>query len=188
MKSLLELFQMMSEHNLLWFDMEMTGLDPMHDHILQIAAIVTDQHLEFKAEGPEIVIHQPTEHLVDMHPEVRTMHTDSGLLNKVFASKTSIEFAEQEMIVFAKKYCIPDTTILCGNSIWVDRTFIKWYMPQFDKLLYYRMIDVSTIKELVARWYPQDEKFKKKKQHTALADIRESIDELRYYRKHYFAK
>ncbi|HEV2916423.1 MAG TPA: oligoribonuclease [Candidatus Babeliales bacterium] len=177
---------MINEHNVLWLDLEMTGTNPEKDHIIQIAAIVTDQNLQFKAEGPEIVIHQPKEHMQTMSPEVCALHTNSGLLNRVYESKISVEFAEREIIAFAKRYCIAGATILCGNSIWVDRTFIKRYMPFFDQLLHYRMIDVSTIKELVARWYPDKPKFEKKKQHTALSDIYESIEELRYYRKTYF--
>jgi oligoribonuclease len=179
---------MISERNVVWIDLEMTGLNPEEHQILQIAAIVTDNDLTVRAEGPEIVIHQPAEHMQKMDDMVRDMHTSSGLLNKVYESNISVEYAEQEMIAFIKTYCIPGTTMLCGNSIWVDRIFLKRYMPALERLFYYRMIDVSTIKELVSRWYPHKPKFEKKKQHTALADIYESIAELRYYREHYFLK
>jgi oligoribonuclease len=177
---------MISEQNLLWIDLEMTGLDPERHHILQIATVVTNQDLTLCAEGPELVIHQPTEHMQLMDVVVRNMHTNSGLLKKVYASKISVEHAQQETMAFVQRYCIPGTTVLCGNSVWVDRIFLKRYMPLLEQLCHYRMIDVSSIKELVARWYPEIPKFTKKKRHTALADIYESIAELVYYRKHYF--
>jgi oligoribonuclease len=177
---------MLSEQNLLWLDLEMTGLIPEKHHILQIAAIVTDQTLTVRAEGPEIVIHQPVEHVRGMDGVVLAMHTNSGLLNKVTASHTSIGLAEQEIISFTNQHCISGMTILCGNSIWVDRTFLKQHMPSFERMLHYRMIDVSSVKELVNRWYPDQKPFKKQKQHTARSDIYESIAELKYYREHYF--
>ena len=179
---------MISEQNLVWLDLEMTGLNPDLHHILQIAVIVTDKNLEVCAEGPELVVHQSAENLLTMDSWVRDIHTHSGLLNKVAASSLSEKDAEQEILAFLERYCIPKTTILCGNSIWVDRTFLKKHMPQLDSFFYYRMIDVSTLKELIARFYPQDKKYEKNKRHTALSDIRESIAELQYYREYYLKK
>jgi oligoribonuclease len=177
---------MINEHNLLWLDLEMTGLEPTYDHILQMAAVVTDQNLTVRAEGPELIIHQPIEHMKTIPPIVQKMHTQSGLLNKVAESTISVVEAEQTMINFVKHYCIPGRTLLCGNSIWVDRAFLKRYMPQLEALFHYRMIDVSSVKELILHWYPQHPPFKKEKEHTALADVYESIAELKYYRTHYF--
>lgn len=179
---------MISEHNLVWLDLEMTGLDPQKDHILQIATVVTDKDLTILQEGREFVIHQPVEHLHNINTMVQKMHTSSGLLNRVAESTISLARAEQDIIAYLTHYCISGITILCGNSIWVDRSFLKLHMPQLESFFYYRMIDVSSLKELVHRWYPKHQDFKKEKQHTALADVNESIAELRYYRDHYFKK
>lgn len=177
---------MVSEHHLAWLDLEMTGLDPKCNQLLQIAMVITDSNLSVQAEGQEITIHQSAEHMCNMEPFVQNMHINSGLLHKVAKSTFSVAYAQQEMLSFVQRYCVPKTTLLCGNSIWVDRGFLKQHMPHLEAFFHYRMIDVSTVKELVTRWYPQELKRKKEKKHTALSDIYESIDELRYYRERYF--
>jgi len=174
------------KHTLLWLDLEMTGLSPERDTILQCAVLVTDDQLKPVAEGVEYVIHHTPEMLTSMHQEVRAMHTKSGLLERISQSPHALAVVEQALIGFFNTHCEPHKTLLCGNSIWVDRAFLKRYMPRFESLFFYRMIDVSTIKELALRWYPKLPQFKKQKQHTALADISESIAELSYYKKHIF--
>jgi oligoribonuclease len=174
------------KQTLLWLDLEMTGLSPEQDSILQCAALVSDDQLNSVAEGVEYVIHHNPEALVSMHQEVRAMHTKSGLLDRVYQSSHNLADVEQKLINFFNTHCEPHKTLLCGNSIWVDRAFLKRRMPRFEVLFFYRMIDVSTIKELALRWYPKLPPFKKQKNHTALADISESITELSYYREHIF--
>lgn len=173
----------MSDQNLFWLDLEMTGVDAQQHHILEIATLVTDKDLRVIEQGPSLVIQQSEEHLNGMLNEVRDMHMKTGLLNRVAQSTTSLGFAEKQTIAFLKKHCVSGNTMLCGNSIWVDRTFIKRYMAQLDACLHYRMIDVSTLKELAARWYPNIVPFEKKKSHIALEDIRESVAELQYYKQ-----
>jgi oligoribonuclease len=174
------------KHTLFWLDLEMTGLNPEKDVILQCAALVSNNVLEQVADGIEYSIHQQPELLQIMDPFVAKMHTKSGLLEKVQQSTHSMSQVEKYLIAFFKQHCIPGETLLCGNSIWVDRSFLKKQMPEFESLFYYRMIDVSTIKELAIRWYPSIPIFKKQKKHTALADIQESINELAYYKQHIF--
>jgi oligoribonuclease len=174
------------KQTLLWLDLEMTGLLPERDSILQCAALVTDDQLQPVADGIEYIIHQRDNAFESMHHEVQAMHTKSGLLDRVSQSPHTLADVEQKLINFFNTHCEPHKTLLCGNSIWVDRTFLKKHMPRFEALFFYRMIDVSTIKELALRWYPTLPQFKKQKQHTALADISESIAELGYYRKHIF--
>jgi oligoribonuclease len=176
------------KQTLLWLDLEMTGLSPEQDSILQCAALVTDDQLKPVAEGIEYSIQHNAEALAHMHHEVRSMHTKSGLLDRVSQSPHTRADVEQKLINFFHTHCEPRKTLLCGNSIWVDRAFLKRHMPRFEALFFYRMIDVSTIKELALRWYPKLPQFKKQKQHTALADISESIAELRYYREHIFTE
>lgn len=177
---------MVNAENLFWLDLEMSGLNPLEHHILEIACVVTDKDLNILAEGPSFAIQQSSEHLNTMPIEVRNMHTTSGLLNRVDQSTITLGFAEREVISFFMHYCLSGITVLCGNSIWVDRTFLKQHMPHLDACFNYRMIDVSTIKELVARWYPDIAPFKKNKNHIALEDVYESIAELRYHRDVYF--
>ena len=177
---------MINESNLVWLDLEMTGLDPQKDHILQIATVITDKDLTILQEGRELVIHQPMENLQNINSTVQKMHTSSGLLNRVAESTMSLSFAEQEIIGYLTRYAISGIAVLCGNSIGVDRSFLKLQMPQLESFFHYRMVDVSSLKELVRRWYPTHQEFKKEKRHTALADVYESIAELRYYRDHYF--
>lgn len=164
----------------------MTDLSPNQGLILECAAAISDDQLTIIAEGVEYVIHHDVHALAHMKPFVQEMHTASGLLERVQESTLSIAEVEQQLIAFFVAHCEPHKTLLCGNSIWVDRSFLKKYMPQFEALFFYRMIDVSTVKELAKRWYPQLPEFKKQKKHTALSDLHESIGELRYYRENLF--
>ncbi len=164
----------------------MTGLDPDQDTIIEIATIITDGELNILAEGPSIVVHQP-DHILDGMDEWNTTHHgDSGLTAKVKASTISMRIAEQQSLDFIKQYVPPSTSPLCGNSIHQDRRFLVPYMPELETYLHYRNIDVSTIKELARRWYPNSKAPIKKAEHLALADIRESINELRWYREKLF--
>ena len=175
-----------SESNLVWMDLEMSGLDPNVDTILEIATIVTDGDLNILAEGPNIVVHQPDIILDGMDEWCTKHHGDSGLTEKVRASKILMAEAEQTTLDFIRKYVPERTSPLCGNSVHQDRRFLYRYMPDLENFLHYRNLDVSTIKELVRRWYPGTEAPIKTAEHLALADIRESISELRYYRKNIF--
>jgi oligoribonuclease len=170
-------------------DLEMTGLDPTRHVIVEIATLVTDDELAVIAEGPDLVIHQPPAALEKMEPVVRDMHTRSGLLEAIGASTTSLETAGKATFDFLREHITePRTVPLCGNSIGTDRRFLDAYLPDIENYLHYRSIDVSTIKELARRWYPAvvDEAPKKATSHRALDDIRESLDELRFYRKRLF--
>ena len=174
---------------LLWIDLEMTGLDPERDVILEIASIVTDDNLQVIAEGPVLVIHHDDAVLNRMNSKVKALFSKSDLIERVKQSSTLLEDAQAQTVAFIKQYCTNDApSPLCGNSIWQDRVFLQRYMPQVLELLHYRMIDVSTIKELVNRWYPNDHdaEFAKTETHRALADIRESITELKHYRECFF--
>lgn len=164
----------------------MTGLDPMRDQVLEIAALVTDSELNVLAEGPNLAIRQTEEALAAMDDWNKTHHGQSGLLDRVRASEDTVESAERKMLEFLAQWCKPRSSPLCGNSICQDRRFIARHMPSLDKFLHYRHIDVSTIKELALRWYPQLAPVKKKETHLALADIRESLEELRHYRRNVF--
>lgn len=173
-----------SKH-LVWVDLEMTGLDARQDHILEIAVLVTDDNLQIVAEGPDLIINQPS-HLLDrMVPLVYDMHLSSGLLKLVSSSTVSLQQAEKQVLDFLAPYGAPQTMPLCGNSIWQDKLFLINHMPTLNSFFHYRIIDVSTIKELVTRWHEVAE-FKKTKKHRALSDIYESIAELKFYRKTYF--
>ena len=175
------------ERNLAWLDLEMTGLDPDRDVILEIATIVTDSDLNLVAEGPTLAIHQSDAILENMDPWCVDQHGRSGLTEKVRKSKVALEDAEKATLYFLEKHLSPKKAPLCGNTIGQDRRFLVKYMPQLHDFFHYRSIDVSTVKELVLRWYP-DEKHvpTKTKQHEALEDIRESIRELAHYRKTVF--
>ena len=184
----------MSEQNskftsaLVWLDMEMTGLDPDTNHILEVATIITDGDLNVLEEGPHIVVHQPEDILSEMDEWCTNCHTKNGLLEQVRASQVSVEQAEAETLAFIRKYCKAKEAPLCGNSIEQDRRFIVKYMPKLDEYLHYRHVNVSSVKEMVQRWYSDDPKkdFEKKETHLALADIRESIAELKHYRENFF--
>lgn len=164
----------------------MTGLDPETMVIIEIASIVTDYDLNIIAEGPNIAINYPEEILNGMDEWSRTHHTASGLLERVSVSGYNCLQAERETIEFLKRYCRKDESPLAGNSIWQDRRFLARHMPELEGFFHYRIVDVSSIKELVRRWYPSLPPYEKKKSHMALEDIYESISELRYYREHVF--
>jgi oligoribonuclease len=175
-----------SKDNLVWMDLEMTGLDPEIDTILEIATIITDGNLNIIAEGPNIVIHQPDAALDGMDEWNTTHHGASGLTAKVRASEITMAEAEQQTLDFIRLYVPERSSPLCGNSIHQDRRFLVPYMPELEAYVHYRNIDVSTIKELGRRWYPGVRAPLKEAEHLALADIRESIKELAFYRKNYF--
>ena len=176
---------------LVWLDMEMTGLDAATERIIEVATILTDGQLTEIAVGPELVIHQPDEVLAAMDDWNKKHHGGSGLVDRVKASTISDGEAEAQTLAFITAHIGPkDRPVLAGNSIHQDRRFIRRYMPTLDARLHYRMVDVSTIKELARRWYPQiiAKQPQKNDSHRALDDIRESIDELRYYRANVFAR
>ena len=176
---------------LVWLDMEMTGLDAAKERIIEVATILTDGQLNEIAVGPELVIHQPDEILAAMDDWNKKHHGGSGLIDRVKASTITDGDAEAQTLAFITAHVGPkDRPVLTGNSIHQDRRFIRRYMPTLDARLHYRMVDVSTIKELARRWYPQiiAKQPQRNDSHRALDDIRESIDELRYYRANVFAK
>ncbi|UQA62715.1 oligoribonuclease [Polyangium aurulentum] len=173
---------------LVWVDLEMTGLDPERCAIVEIATIVTDTELSILEEGPNLVIHQPEEVLATMNDFVRDLHTRSGLLERIRASTVTTSEAAQKTFSFIQRHCVKGTARLCGNSVWKDREFLERYMPDVVGYLHYRIIDVSTLKELVRRWCPPDRLPPRKKEtHRALDDIRESIEELAFYRQLLFS-
>jgi oligoribonuclease len=171
---------------LVWIDMEMSGLDPRACHILEIATLVTDARLDVIAEGPDIVVHQPDEVLDAMDDWCTEHHGASGLTEAVRKSDISVQEAEGRTLEFLSQFTRPGTSPLCGNSVWQDRRFIIEYMPALDRFLHYRIVDVSTIKELARRWYPSTTPPTKRESHRALDDIRESIAELKFYRESFF--
>jgi oligoribonuclease len=174
---------------LAWMDLEMTGLDPSRHTIVEIATLITDDNLEIVAEGPDIVIAASETELGGMDEVVRAMHSRSGLLESVHASTVSLQAAGVATLAFLRQHIPePGTVPLCGNSIGTDRRFLAAWLPEVDEYLHYRSIDVSTIKELAQRWYPDDFNGAPKKagSHRALDDILESIEELRYYRDKIF--
>lgn len=175
-----------NEMRLVWVDMEMTGLDPEKERIIELAAVVTEPDLTVVAESPVFVVHQSDEILAAMDKWNQSTHGKSGLIDKVKASTLNEEQAQARMIEFLSKYVPPGKSPLCGNSVSQDRRFMFRYMPELEKFFHYRTIDVSTLKELARRWRPALLKgFEKRSKHEALADIYESIDELRYYREHF---
>jgi len=173
-------------NRLIWIDLEMTGLDPEKDSILEIATVVTDYELQLIAEGPNIAINQPEEIILSMDKWNKTHHQESGLLDRVRASSCDCQSAAQKTLNFISTYCKKKESPLCGNSVWHDRQFLRRHMPGLEEFFHYRNIDVSTIKELARRWYPSIPSFNKQEAHVALKDIKDSIDELRYYRKKIF--
>jgi len=171
---------------LVWMDMEMTGLDPDSDRVLEIAVLITDGSLNILSEGPALVLHQSDAVLSAMDEWNATHHTASGLVDRVRRSTVDEAQAQERILAFLREYVPPSAAPLCGNTIWQDRRFLVRHLPEVEKYLHYRNVDVSTVKELVHRWYPELPRFSKAKGHTALADIRESIAELRYYRERVF--
>ncbi|MGP5496979.1 oligoribonuclease [Corynebacterium flavescens] len=174
---------------LVWIDLEMTGLDPQRHVIVEVAAIITDANLNIVGEGIDIVVHASEEELAQMDDFVTNMHAHSGLDKEIRASTTTLTEAEDAVLALVEEHCDPEHPApLAGNSIATDRTFIRAYMPRLDKVLHYRMIDVSTIKELSRRWYPRAyyNQPEKGMAHRALQDIIESIRELDFYRRSIF--
>lgn len=177
---------MYSEQNLIWIDLEMTGLDTDNDLIIEMATIVTDSQLNILAEGPVVAIHQSDEVLAGMDEWNTRQHGGSGLTQRVRDSRISEAQAEAETIAFLEKWVPAGASPICGNSICQDRRFLHRHMPKLEAYFHYRNLDVSTLKELVARWAPELRAgFKKSEAHLALADIQDSIAELQYYRKHF---
>ena len=173
--------------NLVWLDLEMTGLEPERHVIIEIASLVTNANLEILAEGPVFAIARTAEQLALMDSWNIGTHGASGLLKRITEDSVPIEVAERETLAFIRKWVAKGQSPLAGNSIAQDRRFLRREMPKVDAFLHYRNVDVSTIKELVRRWYPDGPKPPEKKQaHQALDDIRESVDELRWYREHVF--
>jgi len=172
---------------LVWMDLEMTGLNPVHDRIIEMATIITNDQLEILAEGPVLAVLQPESLLAGMDDWNQRHHSESGLLDRVRKEGISPEQAQAETLAFLELHTSKGASPLCGNSIWQDRRFLAGEMPLLESFLHYRIIDVSSIKELALRWRPDIAAgVKKQNQHLALADIRESIEELRYYREHFF--
>jgi oligoribonuclease len=172
--------------HLIWIDLEMTGLNPDTDLIIEIATIVTDKDLNILAQGPVLAVHQTDEALAAMDEWNQTHHGQSGLIDRVKASTINDSEAERLTIEFLKLWVPENTSPICGNSIGQDRRFLYRYMPKLEAYFHYRNIDVSTLKELAARWAPAvKEGFNKESKHQALDDIVESIEELRYYREHF---
>lgn len=171
---------------LIWLDMEMSGLNPDSDRILELAVVITDANLQTVAESPVLVVHQSDAVLDGMDAWNKGTHGKSGLIDKVKASALDEAAAEAEMLAFIKQYLPERTSPMCGNSICQDRRFMARYMPKLEAWFHYRNLDVSTLKELASRWRPElKDGFKKANNHTALADIYESIEELKYYRENF---
>ena len=176
----------LDKQNLIWIDLEMTGLEPETDRIIEIATIVTDKDLNILAEGPVLAIHQTDEVLSQMNQWCVTTHTANGLVERVKASKLSERAAELQTLDFLKLWVPKGTSPICGNSVAQENRFLFKYMPELADYFHYRYLDVSTLKELASRWQPEVLKgFQKKNTHLALDDIRESIAELAYYREHF---
>lgn len=173
-----------NKENLIWIDLEMTGLDTFNDQIIEIATVVTDKALNILAEGPMLAIHQSDETLGKMDDWNQTQHGNSGLIERVKGSQYNEGQAEQETIDFLKEFVPEGASPMCGNSICQDRRFLARCMPELERYFHYRNLDVSSLKELATRWKPEIlDQFEKKGAHLALDDILESIEELKFYRK-----
>ena len=175
-----------NQNHLVWIDMEMTGLNPDTDRIIEVAIVVTDNNLETVAEAPVLVVHQPDEIMDGMDSWNKSTHGKSGLIEKVRASTLDEAAVEAQMLAFLKEHVPARTSPMCGNSICQDRRFMARWMPAFEDYFHYRNLDVSTLKELVKRWKPEvAQGMKKHGKHEALADIYESIAEMKHYREHF---
>lgn len=175
-------------NNLIWVDMEMTGLNPDSDRIIEVALVITDAQLNTVAEGPVLAVYQPDAVLDAMDKWNKSTHAKSGLIDKVKASRLSETDAESQMLEFLKQHVPAGVSPMCGNSICQDRRFMVRTMPQLEAYFHYRNLDVSTVKELAKRWKPGIAAgFTKDSKHEALSDIYDSISELKYYRQHFFA-
>ena len=173
--------------NLIWIDLEMTGLDPSTDRIIEIATVVTDKQLNVVAEGPVLAINQPESAIEGMDDWNTRQHNASGLVERMRASKIDETEAERQTITFLRRYLEPGQSPMCGNSICQDRRFMARLMPDLERFFHYRNLDVSTLKELARRWYPDIAAgFFKESTHLALQDIHDSIEELKYYRRRMF--
>lgn len=174
-------------NHLIWIDLEMTGLSPSNDRIIEMAMVITDSDLSVLAESPVLAIFQPEEIILGMDEWNTKQHHKSGLIERVRLSRIHEAAAEQVMLEFLEQWVPKDKSPMCGNSICQDRRFLANYMPQLERHFHYRNLDVSTLKELAKRWQPEIAKaYKKKSKHQALADIYDSINELKYYREHLF--
>lgn len=172
---------------LIWIDLEMTGLDPLNDRIIEIATLVTDPHLNIIGEGPIVAIHQSAEVLGRMDDWNQKQHGQSGLITRVQDSAFSVQQAEAQTLEFVRQHVSPKASPMCGNTICQDRRFLHRWMPQLEAYFHYRHLDVSTVKELARMWAPEVFKnFSKSSRHLAMDDIKDSIEELRYYRDHFF--
>ncbi len=175
-----------SENNLIWIDLEMTGLDTDHDLIIEIATIVTDSQLNILAEGPVMAIYQADEILNQMDEWNTRQHNQSGLVERIKKSSYSVAEAERLTLEFLEKFVPQGLSPMCGNSICQDRRFMHRLMPKLETYFHYRNLDVSTIKEIMKRWAPKKEGYVKQGTHLAMDDIRDSISELKFYREHVF--
>ena len=176
----------MSDDRMVWIDLEMTGLDIKQDRIIEIATLVTDGELNLIAEGPNLAVHVSDEAIAGMDEWNTTHHHRSGLVDRIRSEGVSVVDAQARTLAFLEEHVQPNTAPLCGNSVWNDKRFLEKEMPDIVAFLHYRMIDVSTVKELARRWYPEVPRYEKKGAHLALDDIRESVEELRHFRERVF--
>lgn len=177
-----------SAQNLIWIDLEMTGLDTDNDVIIEIATIITDSNLNILAEGPIVAVHQDESIMNGMDEWNTRQHGQSGLTERVLNSTFTVRDAELETLHFVQKFVPKGKSPMCGNSICQDRRFMHRLMPNLEQYFHYRNMDVSSVKEMVSRWYPTSPGFEKSSSHLAMDDIRDSINELKFYREHFFTK